>query len=253
MPKTNWGWQITPCELESWIIRCDPSLLVVNKPAHVVCHPSKQGPWSSLVGACREFLSADCLHMVSRLDRETSGVVVIARSPSLARELGLAMQARQVEKRYRAILEGALAGPITVEAPVGPDSGSSFVARQAVVEGGQPALTEFKPVTTNSSYTLAEIHPLTGRRHQIRVHAAHIGHPVLGDKLYGPDETIMLRFITEGFTPDMEQKLKLDRQALHASEIAFPTVLPGEYFRAQFPPELECFCAEAAITSQQSG
>lgn len=238
MPRTDWGWMVTPEELESWIVRSDDLLLVMNKPAHLVCHPSKKGPWSSLIGACREYLGLERLHMVSRLDRETSGVVVMAKSQEMARLLQTAVQDRSAEKTYLAILEGNLKETITIDQPVGPDVRSEFVARQWVIEEGRRSVTEFIPLSHAVGYTMARVHPLTGRRHQIRVHAASMGHPIVGDKLYGPDPSIMLRFIGTGLTPEMLQQLKLDRHALHAFEIRFPAVLPNEVFRAPVSSDL---------------
>jgi len=98
MPCREWGWEITPEELRGWILYEDERLLVVNKPGLVVCHPSKHGPWSSLIGACREYLSLERLHMPSRLDRETSGVVVFARDAEAGSLLQRAMQNRKVHK-----------------------------------------------------------------------------------------------------------------------------------------------------------
>jgi len=246
VPRTDWGWNVSPEELQSWIIYEDDALLAVDKPAHLVCHPSKKGPWSSLIGACREYLGSERLHMVSRLDRETSGVVVIAKHPQAGRLLQKATQERAAEKIYAAILEGTLHQPETIEAPISADNSSAFVARRWIITGGQPSITKFIPIAQTGSYTLAEIHPLTGRRHQIRVHAAWMGHPILGDKLYGPDQTLMFRFINEGCTPDMLEQLKLDRHALHAYSICFPEALPGMKFLAPFPRDITDFWAGAA-------
>jgi 23S rRNA pseudouridine1911/1915/1917 synthase len=101
---------IEPPELASWILHEDERLLVVNKPGDVVCHPSKHGPWSSLVGAAREHLGLDRVHLVFRLDRETSGVVVLAKDPRMASRLQTAMQDRRVGKRYLAVLTGRNTG-----------------------------------------------------------------------------------------------------------------------------------------------
>ncbi len=238
MPRTEWGWSVTPAELESWIIFDTDSLLALNKPAHLVCHPSKKGPWSSLIGACREHLGLERLHLTSRLDRETSGVVVIAKQPAMARQLNIALQERIVRKTYLAILEGHLPGPLEVNEPIGRDLRSSFVARQWVVPDGQASATHFRPVSYADGYTLAEVHPITGRRHQIRVHAAYVGYPIVGDKLYGPDETLMQRFIVDGLTPEMERQLKLDRQALHAYRIEFPAPEIQAALVAPVPPDM---------------
>lgn len=241
MPRTDWGFLVEPEELESCILRNDENLLVLNKPAHLVCHPSKRGPWSSLIGACREHLKIDRLHMVSRLDRETSGVVVMAKNQELGSQLQSAIQQRTTRKTYLAVLEGALSEPVRVDQPIGPDLESEFVARQTVTIDGRASTTEFVPIDWKSGFTLVRIHPLTGRRHQIRVHAAWLGHPIVGDKLYGPDPGIMLRFISEGVTAEMLKVLRLDRHALHAAEICFPEILPGDTFRAPVAPELVAF------------
>ena len=102
---------ILPGELDSWVIHEDDRLLVVNKPGDVVCHPSKHGPWSSLVGAARERSGLATMHLVFRLDRETSGVVVLAKDPRMASRLQKAMQDRRVGKTYLALLVGDAAGP----------------------------------------------------------------------------------------------------------------------------------------------
>src|SRR5580704_15287924 len=99
---------IDPADFRSWILHEDEHLLVVNKPGDVVCHPSKAGPWSSLVGAAREYLGLPTMHLVFRLDRETSGVVVLAKDAATASRLQVAMQKRRVGKSYLAVLTGEL-------------------------------------------------------------------------------------------------------------------------------------------------
>jgi 23S rRNA pseudouridine1911/1915/1917 synthase len=249
MPRTDWGWLITAEELRSWIIFEDEGLLVVNKPAHVLCHPSKHGPWSSLVGACRELLSAERLHLVFRLDRETSGVVILARTPELGSRLQRAVAERRVRKTYLAILTGRLDESCTIDAPIGPDTDSLFAARQWVVpDSGCLASTTFEPISHADGYTLVRVDLHTGRRHQIRVHAAFIGHSILGDKLYGPDQRLMLQFMRDGFTEELRRQLVLDRHALHASEIEFDADVWEQRFVAPWPLDLERLCAEAGLT-----
>jgi 23S rRNA pseudouridine1911/1915/1917 synthase len=245
MPATERGWMITPEELRSWILHQNADLLVVDKPGLVVCHPSKQGPWSSLIGACREYLGLERLHMPSRLDRETSGVVVLAKNRETASRMQKAAEQRRVRKSYWAILCGTLKERCEVCQPIARDLDSEFASRQRVVEdGGYAAVTEFDPVDWGGGYTLARVHPRTGRLHQIRVHAAWLGHAVAGDKLYGPDPSLMLEFTKHGFTEHLASVLPLPRHALHAAEIAFPDEDGEEVFRAPLAADLTEFCRE---------
>ena len=244
MPLTEWGWQVTPEELASWVIHDDPDVLVINKPGLVVCHPSKHGPWSSLIGACREYLGVERLHMPSRLDRETSGVVVFAKHTQAASSMQRAIQVRKVAKSYFAILKGELNHAVEVDQPIGQHATAEVFMRRAIVPEGQAAQTRFEPIHCANGYTVAEVHPHTGRMHQIRVHAEWLGRPIVGDKIYGGDETIFLRFITAGLTPELNKELELRRHALHASRLAFD--LPGglRVFDAPFPADLTEFCTQ---------
>jgi 23S rRNA pseudouridine1911/1915/1917 synthase len=240
MPLTDWGWEITTAELAAWILEETPDWLVVNKPGLVVCHPSKHGPWSSLIGAAREYLGVDVLHMPSRLDRETSGVVVFAKTRAWGSALQKAIQLRQVQKTYVALLAGHLKGAVTVDAPIGRDAPSPILVKRAVCAEGAPAVTHLEPLAWRDTpqlgpHTLARIRPETGRLHQIRVHAAHLGHAVLGDKLYGPDPTLFLEFITQGFTPRLEAALPMRHHALHAAEMEFTLDARALRFCAPWP------------------
>ena len=242
MPATEWGWLITPAELKKWIFFESRDIFAVNKPPYVVCHPSKKGPWSSLIGACREYYGVSRLHMPSRLDRETSGVVVFARNAETATRMQGAIAERRVQKVYRAILQGEMPEPVVVWQPIGRDEDSAYRTRQCVREsGGQAAHTEFVPLATGGGYTLAEVRPFTGRLHQIRVHAAWLGHPVAGDKLY-PDAGLMLEFVTAGFTARLAAALPLPRHALHALSVVFETETGTERFEAPMAEDLMEFC-----------
>jgi 23S rRNA pseudouridine1911/1915/1917 synthase len=246
MPATDWGWLITPEELRGWILQETPELLVLNKPPHVVCHRSRYGPWSSLVGACREYLDEEVLRMPFRLDRETSGVFVLARNAETGRRLQRAVQFRCYRKTYHAVLAGHLEQPVMATGSIGPDPDAEFYSRRAVVsdghcEGGEAAETEFIPVASGGGYTLARVHPRTGRRHQIRVHAASLGLPLVGDKLYGPDPTVMLRFMRDGISAELLEQLLLDRHALHCTKVEFGTERGIEQFCAPPPSDLAAF------------
>ncbi len=186
----------------------------------VVCHPSKAGPWSSLVSATREYTGLPVMHLVFRLDRETSGIVVLAKDAKMASRLQKAMQQRKVGKVYLAVLCGELRAAVTVDQPLGDDTASPVFIKSAVVPaGGQPAVTHFTPVAVAGGFTLVRVVTETGRKHQIRAHAQWLGHSLVGDKIYGPDARLYLDFIDSGWTDALAAKLLLPRQALHCAEI----------------------------------
>ena len=242
MPATDWGWLVTPEELRGWILRETSDLLLLNKPPHVVCHRSRFGPWSSLVGACREHFGDDILRLPFRLDRETSGVFVLARTKETGSRLQRAVQVRGFRKTYHAVMTGHLTAPVTASGSIGPDTGAEFYSRRTVVEqDGQSATTDFIPIASGGGFTLAQVHPHSGRRHQIRVHAASLGFPLVGDKLYGPDPTLMIRFMREGMSPELLHHLLLDRHALHCTRVDFETELGIETFSAPPPADLAGF------------
>lgn len=167
---------IGPDEFPSWIVEEDDDVIVINKPGDIVCHPSKNGPWSSLVGACREHLGLEQVHMIYRLDRETSGVMVFAKHSKAASRLQTAVERRRVRKLYLATLCGESSEAVVVDEPLGRDFASPIVARQTVIRGpeGRPAVTEFVPLESAGGVTLSLVRPRTGRQHQIRVHASPV-------------------------------------------------------------------------------
>lgn len=234
---------ITPEELRAWILFEDEHLLVLNKPGDVVCHPSKAGPWSSLVGAAREYLGGGAVHLIFRLDRETSGVVLIAKDEHTSALLQRVTLKRCYSKVYHAILVGELAAETTVDQPLGPDTSGPVVAKTCVVPAGQgkPAVTRYTPLIVGGGFTLARVVTETGRKHQIRAHAQWLGYPLVGDKIYGPDQRLYLEFIESGWTPALESRLLLRRQALHCAEIALTLAGAERVFRAGLPDDLAEF------------
>lgn len=235
---------IAPAEVPGWVVYEDAHLLVVNKPGDVVCHPSKAGPWSSLVGALREYTGLPTVHLVFRLDRETSGIVVLAKEPTMASRLQVAMQRRNVGKAYLAILTGEMPAPVTVDQPLGDDITSPVFIKSAVVAPGegQPANTLFTPVATAGGFTLARVVTGTGRKHQIRAHAQWLGYPLVGDKIYGPDARLYLDFIDHGWTEALAARLLLPRQALHCAEIDLRPAGLTHVFAAPLAADLAEFC-----------
>ncbi len=239
--------QITPAELRGWILHEDGEVIVVNKPGDVVCHPSKAGPWSSLAGAVREYSGLTVSHLIYRLDRETSGVVVFAKTAVVAGRLQLALRLRQVGKTYLAVLTGTLAGPVTVDQPLGDDVNSVVLAKAAVRPDGKAAITRFVPLSCGGGFTLARVTTGTGRKHQIRAHAQWLGHSLVGDKIYGPDSGCFLEFIDSGWSAALEARLLLPRQALHCCEIDMREAGADRVYRAPMPADMGAFCEARGI------
>lgn len=212
---------LQPDWVRSWVIGETDDYIALNKPGWVVCHPSKNGPWSSLVGAAREVFGLDRIHLVSRLDRETSGIVLLAKNHACASRFQTAFAERRTRKVYHAILRGHLGAAQTATSNLDRDRASPVAVQQAITFGGRgkPAETRFRPLRHLPDHTLAEVIPVTGRKHQIRAHAAWLGHPVAGDKIYGGDPTCYLEFIEQGWTPRLQAALGIPRQALHAASL----------------------------------
>lgn len=208
----------------------DEALLVVNKPADLVCHPTKDGEWSSLIGRVRLYLgqapgdSARDGRLVNRLDRETSGLVVIARTREAASELGRLFMTRQVEKRYLAIVEGHVPGEtLHLTGSIGADVDSPVAIKICVRADGVVAETMARVVERwhwhGDPLTLLEVEPYTGRKHQIRVHLGDAGFPIVGDKLYGSDPLRYLRFVERRQTDEDRRALRVPNHLLHAWQV----------------------------------
>ncbi|HWA24737.1 MAG TPA: RluA family pseudouridine synthase [Lacunisphaera sp.] len=236
---------VDPAELPKWVILSDERLLVIDKPGWLVVHPSKNGPWSSLAGAIRAGLGVETIRFVYRLDRETSGVIILARDEATSGRLGKAVLQRRIGKAYVAILEGELTAPVAVNQPLGPDSTANVTVKSRVVApeaaGAQEAHTVFHPLVARGGFTLAGVELLTGRKHQIRAHAEWLGHRVVGDKLYGPDPTLYLEFATQGWTARHSSLLPITRQALHCAAIDLRKAGMDYVLRAPWPEDLARF------------
>ena len=215
--------------------------LVVEKPPFLLIHPSKPDGTPTLWEALRELLAFELINggqvsIVNRLDRETSGLVLIAKNRTAARRFGRAMERRQIEKEYLAIVWGWPDWESkSVEAPIarqGEHKPSPIWLKQIIHPRGAPAATDFEVVrrfvrSTEPTQRFAVVRatPHTGRTHQIRVHLSYLGHPIVGDKIYGPNEQLYLHFIETGWTPELQQALLLPRHALHSARLC----LAGEF------------------------
>ena len=230
----------------------DAELLVVNKPADLVCHPTKGDAWSSLISRVRIHLGTDpAPQLINRLDRETSGLVVCAKNATAARELRQLWESRLVTKSYLAIVHGV---PTTsagdVDAPLGRDTASPVVIKDCVRPDGAPAQTRWRLRQAfrraEADFSLLEVEPLTGRKHQIRIHLAHLGHPIVGDKLYGGDEQAYLDFVVGRLSEAQRARLLLPNQALHAGALAFAWRAQEWRFTAEPEPWFSEFLAGGA-------
>lgn len=213
------------------IVYEDADILVVNKPAGMVVHPAHGHASGTLVNAvlahCPELEGVGGEQrpgIVHRLDKDTSGLIVIAKNDRAHRELQRQFKAREVIKAYLALVEGRVSPQQgLIEAPIGRDP--VHRQRMAVVRNGRAAVTRYRVLETFPEYTLVEAEPVTGRTHQIRLHLAFIGHPVVGDRVYGR----------------RRQRLSLNRHFLHAHRLTLTLPGTGERrtFIAPLPPELE--------------
>lgn len=182
----------------------DEDILVLNKPSLMPVHESRNHRGDTLANVSACFLDPDCaFRAVYRLDRDTSGLVLIAKN-----ELAASKLAGKVKKDYYAVVSGVFEGSGTIDLPI--KRVKESIIERGVFDDGERAVTHWNAVKTDGENTLLKINLETGRTHQIRVHFAHLGHPLLGDSLYGGNLT------------------KIDRQALHCKTIYFAHPITGE-------------------------
>ena len=198
-----------------------------------------------------EIASGGQVSIVNRLDRETSGLVLVAKTAAAARDFGLLMQRHSLRKEYLAIVWGwpewerkLVYAPLARQ---GKHQDSVIWLKQMIHAAGAPAQTEFfverrfrRSTSSGDRFSVIRAIPRTGRTHQIRVHLTSIGHPIVGDKIYGPDEQSYLHFIETGWTHELEQRLLLPRHALHSAKLA---IEEKREWTSGLPPDLAEFCS----------
>ncbi len=223
----------------------DDALLVVNKPAGLPIHPTARYFHNTLVEQLKHLYGfrADPAH---RLDRETSGLVVCARTPEASARLMRRFAEGAVKKQYLAVVEGRVPEDFTVDAPIA--DGTALIRIAVRIDpGGKPARTRFvverRFTRDGADFSLLRCFPETGRQHQIRVHLQHAGFPLVGDKMYGPDPGYFDRFSRHALEPEAWVRLRLPRQALHAAVLELTHPVTGAWctFEAPLADDLAAF------------
>ncbi len=232
----------TPEELPLNIVYEDGDLVVVNKPAGMVVHVGAGVRSGTLVNALLHHVGTLARAggdlrpgIVHRLDRMTSGLVIVAKNDAALRDLSNQFKTREVHKTYLALVHGRVAGERgEIERPVGRDPRRRIRMRTSGI-GAREALTHYEVCRRFAHFTLLEVHPRTGRTHQIRVHLASVGHPVVGDTMYGAPSRL--------FAGSRDETKTLPRTFLHAAAIRFrhPRTGEGMSFKAPLPEDLVSF------------
>ncbi|MEO8206694.1 MAG: RluA family pseudouridine synthase [Chthoniobacterales bacterium] len=252
MPDHEVNFQIIE-ETDDWI--------VIDKPAGLLVHPTKPGGPPTLWDGLRELLAYEMVNkgqisLINRLDRETSGLVLVCKNTSSARTFAMAMEEKRIRKAYHALVYGwPEEDHFTVTAPllrIGEKQDSKIWLKRGIHPEGDFSETQAEVLERrthpqkNARLSLVKARPLTGRTHQIRVHLASKGHPVIGDKIYGPNEEHYLQFIDKGWTPELEKDLWLPRHALHSSLLE--VTIQGKVFRweSPLPPDMQQILTESA-------
>jgi 23S rRNA pseudouridine1911/1915/1917 synthase len=229
-------WQAEASDLS--VVYADEALIVINKPAGLVVHPAAGNPGSTLVNALLhhypELAEIPRAGLIHRLDKDTTGLLVVARTLAAYHDLVKQLQERRIHRQYYCIVRGRIISGGTIEAPLGRHPVQR--KRRAVVASGKPAITHYRVTERFTHYTGLEVILETGRTHQIRVHLAHIGYPVLGDPVYGGRQ-----FIPAGVSATLEKAIRAwHRQALHAErlELLHPTTKELMQWTAPLPADL---------------
>ena len=234
---------------EPVILAQHADFLVLDKPAHLLSHPTRPDGAPTLLGWLQDKFPGEFVALVNRLDRETSGTVLAARSPEAASSLGGMTMRREIHKHYLALVSGRVETKHgIIDAPIGRlgiSEQNPIWLRMGVIPLDDPqgrktaaARSEYWRLAATDAMSVLRLEAHTGRLHQLRVHLAHIDHPVIGDKIYGPDPDLYLKFIAEGWTEEHQRVLGLPRHALHAHELRFNWNGEALAFTATVPEDI---------------
>ncbi len=236
-PAREETWQPQAFALD--ILFEDDDLIVINKPAGLVVHPGAGNREGTLVNALLNhdpnLATLPRAGIVHRLDKDTSGVLVVARSPRAHTHLVRQLQARALTREYQAIVQGVMIAGGTVDAPIGRHPAQR--TRMAVIEGGKEAVTHYRVIQRFRAHTHVQIKLDTGRTHQIRVHMAHLRYPVACDPVYGGR-----LLLPAGARPELAAALRgFKRQALHAARLGLvhPVSKDEMEWSAPLPEDME--------------
>ena len=220
------------------VLHEDAAVVVVDKPPGLVVHPGAGNPRGTLVNGllrrCPELANLPRAGLVQRLDKNTSGLLVVARNAEALHALGKAMLARRIDRRYWAVAEGRMVAGGRVDLALGRDPRHRL--RQKARADGRRAVTHVEVRERFAAHTLVEARLETGRTHQIRVHMAAIGHPLVGDRRYGARGVV-----PPGASAEQAARVRaFDRQALHACRLAFTHPVSGRRmsFAAPMPADM---------------
>ncbi|PKN71065.1 MAG: RluA family pseudouridine synthase [Deltaproteobacteria bacterium HGW-Deltaproteobacteria-12] len=215
----------------------DEWFVAVNKTGNLPVHPAGRYFNNTLVALLEERYRRK-VYPLHRIDRETSGIILLALDGKSTASLAVALA--QGSKEYLALVHGIFpAGELIVDLPLGRDKNSAISKKRKAWPGGsETALTRFVKIVNAGDMSLVRCFPATGRLHQIRAHLLAAGYPIVGDKLYGRDESAFLNFIRHGLTAELSERLILPRQALHAARLVFlhPRSKKEIIIRAPLPP-----------------
>ena len=218
----------------------DDAILALDKPAGLPVHPSATYHKNTLTYLLRQRYGSDAPQIAHRLDRETSGLILCGKTRAAERALKIDFENRDVSKRYLAIVRGVMSDDEgRIELPMDRAKEGLHILMEVTPAGeGYRSVTRYRVLARREGATLVALAPESGRQHQLRVHLSALGHPIIGDKLYGPEGVqTFLDYIETGMTDALVERLGHDRQALHAYELHFTHPTTGEPTTLRAPLE----------------